>query len=178
EGAGSCRTGDAFSAQDIEVGLVAAQQLQIVDGLASGQEVVGQVEDVVGLEVGDVPLPEMEFGVEGLGQAQPLDQQENRCQASAVQSLALVGAIEVEVVRLEHGTPLLFQLLLAEAVSDATLVFADPLLYTVLHLKYLHARGKDEPCYTSISPEMLRYFKFFLTHKPFGCGGNACSGAR
>src|SRR3954453_8151979 len=83
------RVGDALRPQDVEVGFVVAQQLQVVDGSAPGQQVEREVEDVVGFKVRDVSLEEMEPGVEGVGQPQALPQQVQNPQASAVEAFGL-----------------------------------------------------------------------------------------
>jgi hypothetical protein len=43
------RIGDALRAQDVEVGFVVAEQFEVIDGFAADQEIVGEVEDMVGL---------------------------------------------------------------------------------------------------------------------------------
>ena len=129
----------ALCPQDIEVGFVVAEQLQVVEGLAAQQEVVSQVEDVVGFKVRDVPLEEMHPAVEGVGQTQLLHQQLQGPQASAAQPLGLVGDLEMDVLVPEHGLALDVPLALAEPPLDAALAIAEPLLYLGFHLKYLRA---------------------------------------
>ena len=46
------RVGDALGAEGVEVVLVGAEQFEVLQALAAGQDVIGEVEDVVGLEVG------------------------------------------------------------------------------------------------------------------------------
>src|SRR4051794_25558226 len=89
---------NSLCSQNIEVGFVVATQLQVVQGLASGQEVVGEIEDVVGFKVGNVPLEEVELGVEGLGQPETLHEQLHGPQARPVQPFALGGNVIVDVL--------------------------------------------------------------------------------
>ena len=52
--------GDALGAQGIEIDLVVASQFDVFDPLAAGQDVEGDVQDVVGFVVGQVPLEDMD----------------------------------------------------------------------------------------------------------------------
>src|SRR4051812_5910766 len=47
------RIGDSLGAQGVEVNLVVAQQFEILQDATTHQEVIGDVEDVIGLEVRD-----------------------------------------------------------------------------------------------------------------------------
>ena len=60
EVAGGGGVGDAFGAQGVEIDLVVAPQFEVLEPLAAGQEVEGDVQDVVGFVVGQVPLEEVE----------------------------------------------------------------------------------------------------------------------
>src|SRR5205085_9157739 len=170
------RVGDALRPQQVEVSFVVAQQFQVVDGSAPGQQVEGEVEDVVGFKVRDVPLEEMESAVEGSGQPQALDQQVKGPQASAVDAFGLGGHVVVDVLGLEHGATLLVPLLLAQPALDPALAIAEPLLYPGFHLKYLRPWGMGEPCHTPISLETPRYFKFFPEGGPPGAGETLVQG--
>src|SRR5260370_16227354 len=155
------RSGNTLRTENIQVGFVVTQPFQVIDGLAADQEVIGQIEDVVGFKRGDMPFEEVAVVVDGLGQTQSLDQQQKGSQACTAQSLGLVGEVIVDVLLFEQGPTLLVPLFFAQPVLDTALALTQALLYTVLHLKYLHARGKDDHRYTSISLEMPRYFKSF-----------------
>src|SRR6185312_10241297 len=52
--------GDALGPQGVEVDLVVAADLQVLEAAAARQEVVGDVQDVVALEVRQVPLEQVE----------------------------------------------------------------------------------------------------------------------
>ena len=59
-----------MGAQDVEIGLVVAEPFEVLDAGASGQEVVGEVEDVVGFKVGNVSFEQVDLGIESVGQFQ------------------------------------------------------------------------------------------------------------
>jgi hypothetical protein len=69
EVAGGGRVGDALGAQGVEVGLVGTEPFEVLQARAAGQDVVGEVEDVVGLEAGQVALQQVQVAVDGVGQA-------------------------------------------------------------------------------------------------------------
>src|SRR5262249_8078238 len=98
--------GDALGTQGIEVVLVAAEQFEILEVLAAGQEVVGEVEDVVGLEVGQVAFEQVQAAVDGLGQAQALHQELAGAPTGGVQTPALGGEFVVDVAVAEQAAAL------------------------------------------------------------------------
>ena len=75
EVAGGGGVGDAVGAQGVEEDLVVAAQFDVVEAGAVAQGVVGEVEDVVGLVVGEVELEQVEALVDGLGEAELADQE-------------------------------------------------------------------------------------------------------
>ena len=96
---------------------------------------------MIGFEVGDVALEEMEALVQGISEPQALLQQVKDPQAGAVESFRLGGDVIVDVLGLEHGAALLVPLPFPQAALDATLAIPEPLLYPGFHLKYLPAWG-------------------------------------
>ena len=67
--------GNAPGAQGIEIGLVVAEQFQMFQARAAGQQVVGDVQHVVGLVVGQMDLQQAEAAVDGLGEPELPHQQ-------------------------------------------------------------------------------------------------------
>jgi len=63
------RVGDAHGAQGVEIDLVVAEPLEVLHAPAAGEEVEGDVEDVIRLVVGQVALQEVEVVVDGGDQA-------------------------------------------------------------------------------------------------------------
>ena len=60
EVAGGGGVGDAVGAEGVEVDLVVAAEFEVLEAAAAGEEVVGDVQDVVDLVVGQVPLEQVE----------------------------------------------------------------------------------------------------------------------
>ena len=73
EVAGGGGVGDALGAQGIEVDLVVAPQFEVFDPLAAGEDVEGDVQDMVGFVIGQMPLEEMEVAVDVADQADPAE---------------------------------------------------------------------------------------------------------
>ena len=48
--------GEPLGAQGVEVDLVVASQFEVFDAFAAGEEVEGDVQDVVGFVIGEMPL--------------------------------------------------------------------------------------------------------------------------
>src|SRR5262249_39794765 len=100
------RMGCAAGAEGVEVGLVVAEPFEVVERLAAGEEVVGEVEDVVGLEVGDVALEEADAGVEGVGELEALGEELEEAQAGTAEAPGPLGGVEGDVGGLEHARAL------------------------------------------------------------------------
>ena len=66
EVAGGGRVGDALGPEGIEVDLVVAAQLEVLEAAAAGEEVEGDVQDVVGFVIGEVALEQVEVAVDVL----------------------------------------------------------------------------------------------------------------
>ena len=90
--------GDARDSQGVEVGLVGAESFEVLQARAARQDVVGEVEDVAGLEVRQVALEETQFAVDGVGQAELPHQELEGAEAARVQAAGLVADLVVDVV--------------------------------------------------------------------------------
>ena len=89
--------GDALGAEGVEVDLVVAAQLEVLEAAAAGEDVEGDVQDVVGLVIGEVPLEEVEVVVDVGDQAGPLGQQEHGADAAGGEALDALGELVVDV---------------------------------------------------------------------------------
>src|SRR5512135_1198012 len=88
---------DAVGAQGVEEDGVVTPQFDVVEAGAVAQRVVGEVQDVVGLVVGEVELQQMEPLVDGLGQAELPHEQLDGADAAADDRPGLGGDIVVDV---------------------------------------------------------------------------------
>ena len=89
--------GDAVGAEGVEEDNVVASQLDVVETGAVAQGVVGEVEDVVGLVVGEVEFEQMESFVDRLGQPEFPDQKVNGTDPAARDRAGLGGAFVMDV---------------------------------------------------------------------------------
>ena len=97
EVAGGGGVGDAVGAQGVEEDDVVAAQLDVVEAGAVAQGVVGEVQDVVTLVVGEVELEQVEPLVDGLGEAELPDEQLDGADAAAGDGPGLGGDLVVDV---------------------------------------------------------------------------------
>ena len=59
---GSGGVGDSFGSQSIEIDFVVAPQFEVFDPLTAGEDVEGNVQDVVGFVIGKMDLEQMKIG--------------------------------------------------------------------------------------------------------------------
>ena len=83
EVAGGGGVGDAVGAQGVEEDVVVASQFDVFEAGAVAQGVVGEVEDVIALVIGEVELEQVESLVDGLDEAELADQQLDGADAAA-----------------------------------------------------------------------------------------------
>ncbi len=95
--------GDAVGAEGVEEDEVVATQLDVVEAGAIAEGVVGKVEDVIGLMIGEVVLEEVESFIDGLGQFEVLDQELDAADAAEGEAAGLVGDVIVDVGCGEDG---------------------------------------------------------------------------
>jgi hypothetical protein len=83
------------------------------------------MEDVVGFEVGQVTLEQVQLTVDGVGQAQLPDQDVQGAEAAGMQAAVLVANLVMDVVVAEQAAVLFGPLPLAEPQLDAALAIAE-----------------------------------------------------
>ena len=127
--------GDALGAQGIEVDLVVAPQFEVLDPFAAGEDVEGDVQDVVGFVVGEMSFEEMEVAVDVADQADPLRQQEHGADAAGGEALDAVGEFIVDVGGGHHGLLAFGFGPIRDAFEEPPLAFAeDPAVAFPRHL--------------------------------------------
>ena len=82
--------GDTHGAQGVEINLVVAPQFEMLDFLAAGQDVVGDIQDMVGFVIGQMPLEEMEIAVDIADQPGPASQQVDGTDSASGETLDAV----------------------------------------------------------------------------------------
>src|SRR5439155_6496085 len=78
--------GDAPGTQGIEVDLVVAPQFEVLDPLAAGEDVEGDVQDVVGFVVRQVSLEEVEAAVDVADQSGRARHEEHGADAAGTEA--------------------------------------------------------------------------------------------
>ena len=127
EVAGGGGVGDALGAQGVEIDLVVASQFEVLDPLAAGEDVEGDVQDVVGFVVGQMPLEEVEVVIDVADQSGPARQQEHGADAAGGEALDAIGQFVVDVGGGHHGLFAFGSGPILDAVEDPPLAFAkDP----------------------------------------------------
>jgi hypothetical protein len=117
--------GDADGTQGVEVDLVVAPQFEVFDARAAGEDVEGDVQDVVGFVVGQVSLEDMELGVDVADEAGALCEQEHGADAAGGESLGAVGQFVVDVAGGDHGPVAFRSGAVRDAVEDALAAFSE-----------------------------------------------------
>ena len=94
---GGGRVGDAFGPEGVEVDLVVAADFEVLQAAAAGQEVVGDVQDVVALVIRQVPLQQVEVPVDVLDQPELPGQEVDGPDAAGCDGPDLLGDLVVDV---------------------------------------------------------------------------------
>jgi hypothetical protein len=100
---GGGRVGDAVGADRIEKDEVVASQFDVVEAGAIAEGVVGEVEDVIGLVIGEVELEQVESVVDGLREAEFPQQELDGTDAARGDGASLVGDVIVDIRCGEDG---------------------------------------------------------------------------
>src|SRR5271163_537597 len=99
--------GDPLGAQSVEKDFIVAPQFDMLEPPAAGQDVEGDVQDMVGLVIGEMPLEQMERVIDVADQAGPLSQQQHDTDAAGGKALDTLAQLIVDVGGRDHG-PLAF----------------------------------------------------------------------
>ena len=103
EVAGGGGVGDALGTQGIEVDLIVAPQLEVLDPSPAREDVEGDVQDVVGFVVREVSLEELEVAVDVADQSGPARQQEHGADAAGTEAVDPVSEFIMDVGGGHHG---------------------------------------------------------------------------
>jgi hypothetical protein len=135
EVAGGGGVGDAHCPEGVEVDLVVAPDLEVLQAGAACQEVVGDVQDVVALVVGQVSLQEVEVLVDVVDQAGPLGKEVDRADATGCDGPGPIGESVVDVGGGHHRLGAFDAGLVLQASGDAALASGELSADTGVHSK-------------------------------------------
>ena len=89
--------GDALGPEGVEVDLVVAPDFEVLEAAAAGQEVVGDVQDVVALVIRQVPLEQVEALVDVANQPELAGQEVDGPDAAGGDAPDLLGDLVVDI---------------------------------------------------------------------------------
>ena len=125
EVAGGGGVGDPLGAQGVEIDLVVAPQFEMFDAFAAGEDVEGDVQDMVGFVIGQMPLEENKLGVDLVDQPGVASQQEHGTDAAGGESVDAIGQFVVDVGSGHHGLLAFWSGAILEAFEDSLLAFVE-----------------------------------------------------
>ena len=102
---------------------------------AVAQGVVGEVEHVIGLVIGQMNLEQVQLVIDGIDQADLAGQDVKGADAAMGQSAAALGDLVVDVGRGEHGPVHSTQTRFVEAALDSALAVCQLAAYVGVHSK-------------------------------------------
>jgi hypothetical protein len=142
EVAGGGGIGDAARAQGIEERVVVAPPFEVLETGAVAERVVRDVEDVVGLVIGQMNFEQVKTFVDGLGQAESVREHVDRPDAAVGNGPVAVGHVVGDEVIGEDGPGGGRVPGLVESASDSGLARAEPGAEHRVHSKSLLRSGR------------------------------------
>src|SRR5512135_538783 len=145
---GGGRIGDAVGPEGIQVDLVVAADLEVLQATAAGQEVGGDIEDVITLVIGQVPLQEMEVLVDVLDQADLPGQEVDGPDAARGDAPDRLGDLVADVGGGQHRLGALDAGLVLQSAADPPLESGELAVDTGVHSKTSWRRtgeGRESP---------------------------------
>ena len=141
EVAGGGWIGDALSAEGIEKGFVVAAQFDVFQARAIAHRVVRDVENVIGLVIGQVDFEHAQTVVDGLGQAELLSEQVNRADAAVSDGVIALGDFVINVVSGEgRSARTRCVILFVESALNSGLDLVEPAAEDRFHSKSFRCR--------------------------------------
>ena len=125
EVSGGGGVGDTLGAQGIEIDLIVASQFEVFDSFASGEDVEGDVQDMVGFVIGQMPLEQNKVGVDVFDQSGVASQQEHGADAAGTEALDAIGQFVVDVAGGHHRFIAFGSGPILDAFEDSPLAFVE-----------------------------------------------------
>ena len=116
--------GEALGTQGIEINLIVASQFDVFDSLSAGQDVEGDVQDMVGFVIGQMSLQDVEVVVDVADQADPPRQQVHGADSAGGEALDAIGEFVVDVAGGHHRLIAFWTRAIRNAVEDPALTLA------------------------------------------------------
>ena len=145
--------GDASGPEGVEVDLVVASDLQVLQPTAAGQEVVGDVQDVVALVIRQVPLEQVEVPVDVVDQAELAGQEVDGPDAAGCDGPGPLGDLVVDVGGGHHRLMAFDAGLILDATGDSPLAGGELSADSGVHSKTSWRRTDEGVKYLDCSPK-------------------------
>jgi hypothetical protein len=170
-----------LGAQGVEIDLVVASQFEMFDVGAPSEDVEGDVEDVVGLVIGEVAFEEVKVAVDVTDQAGPARDQEHGAETTGTEAVDAAGEFVVDVGSSHHGVIAFGAGAVLDAIEDSLTTFAEDLAVSFSGLVALvfpgFARDSRSHSKTSVvwnsedvfSPLLFQKFRGFSSFLPDSC---------
>jgi hypothetical protein len=113
----------------------------VFNPITVGDDVEGDVEDMIGFVIGEVPLKQMEILVNVVDQPRLAREKEHGADAAATEALDAFGHFILNVSGSHHGLAAFRPWAILDAIEDSSLSLAENPLMTVLSLGAVASRG-------------------------------------
>lgn len=157
------RVWEALGPQGIKEDLIPATDVEVFEPRATGEDVVGDGQDVITLVVGQVPLEEMEVVVDVFDQANLLGHEVDSSDAASGDGSCLLGDVVVDVGGGHDRRGSLDPRLWLEALGDSVLALLELAADSRAHSKTScleDAWGGEVP---QLFPRFRRFSSFFVS---------------
>src|SRR4051794_14166863 len=125
EVAGGGGVGDTRRIQGVEISLVVAEPLDVLGPGTAGEEIEGDVQDVIGLVVGLMAFEQVQVAIDIGDQSGPACQKEHGADAAGAQALDPLAQFVMDVVGGDHGAIALGAGSVLDPAQDSPLALAE-----------------------------------------------------
>ena len=140
EVAGRGWIGNPLRAQGVQIDLVVAKRLQVLQALAVAQNVVGDVQHVIRFVIRQMDLQQMHVGIDGVDQPHLAGQQMHRADPAMTKAPAAIGHFIANRAGRKHRAPAAAPLASRiESLLDSALASQEFLGCSIFHSKRLRA---------------------------------------
>ena len=154
--------GNSLGAEGVEIDLVVASQLEVFDLATAGQDVEGNVQDMIGFMVGKVAFEEMKLLIDVLDQSGSASDQQHGADATHPQPLDSLGEFIVDIVGGDHGRSPFRSGPILDAFEDSPLALAEFLKDSGVHSKASLFRNLEDVLLPQLFQNSRRFSSFFL----------------
>jgi hypothetical protein len=175
EVAGGGGVGNAAGTEGVEEVAVVATQLDVLQAGALAEGVVDEVENVIGLVLGQMNLEQVELSVDGVEESQVAGEGMDGCEAAVGDSVGAVADLVVDVRGGEQRVGAIAALGRVEAAVNLVLGASQLLVYRSVHWKSLRHWGMEKWYLLLLPRKTPRDFVFSGKHPAPKGGTFACS---